>query len=49
LQTPFARRFKNLSEAQIDEALQSFRLENCLLRGDFIDVLKNRMRSEPWS
>ena len=46
LQTPFARRFKDLSEAQIDGTLRSFRLENCVLRGDFINVLKRSMMKQ---
>jgi len=46
LQTPFARRFKDLSEAQIDEVMQSFRLENCLRRRDFIGALKRSMMGQ---
>lgn len=46
LQTPFARRFKNMSEAEIDETLQSFRLENCVVNQDFIDALSKHMLDE---
>jgi len=46
LQTPFARLFKNLSEAQIDETLSSFRLEHCIPKRNFINVLKKSMMKQ---
>ncbi|MDK1032744.1 MAG: cellulase family glycosylhydrolase, partial [Planctomycetia bacterium] len=44
LQTPFARCFKEMSEAEMDEVLQSFRIENCIINRDFLDVLKTHMQ-----
>jgi hypothetical protein len=43
LQTPFARRFKDMSDADIDETLRSFRLENCVVNEEFVNVLKRHM------
>jgi hypothetical protein len=43
--TPMARAFKGLSEEQIDDALRSFRFENCVPNADFIEVLKKHMRA----
>ena len=45
LQTPFARRFQGMSDAEIDETMQSFRLENCVRNQGYIDVLKKHMQA----
>ena len=46
LQTPFARRFKDMSDAEIDETLRSFRLENCVVNQDLIDEFRQYMLAE---
>ncbi|MDP6380095.1 MAG: cellulase family glycosylhydrolase, partial [Phycisphaerae bacterium] len=44
LQTPFARCFKDMSEGEMDSVLGSFRIENCVINRDFVDVLKKSMQ-----
>lgn len=40
MQPAFAKRFKGLSESQIDQVMQSFEFRNCRVRKDLVDVLK---------
>jgi endoglucanase len=40
MQPAFARRFRNLSETQIDRVMQSFALRNCRVREGLAEVLK---------
>lgn len=43
LLTPFARAFKGMTESQLDEALASFRREQCLVNQNWLAVLKKWM------
>ena len=43
MQPAYARCFRGLSETELDRVLQSFRLENCALREDLLDVVKRRL------
>jgi hypothetical protein len=40
LQFPYAKCFRNRTETEIDRILASFRLENCLIRGDMLEVIR---------
>ncbi len=40
MQPAFAKRFKGLSESQIDKVMQSFAFRNCRVRKDLVEVLK---------
>jgi aryl-phospho-beta-D-glucosidase BglC (GH1 family) len=43
LQPYYARCFTGLSEAEIDRVLQSFRLENCRVRHDLVEVVRRHL------
>jgi len=45
LQPAYARCFLDRSEAEIDRILQSFRLENCQVHHDLIDIIQNHLTS----
>jgi len=40
LQPSFAKRFKGLSESQIDRVMQSFALRNCRVQKGLVEVMK---------
>ena len=41
MQPAYAKRFKGLSEAELDQVLQSFAFKNCRPRQDILKVLKS--------
>jgi endoglucanase len=43
MQPTYARCFRGLSENDLDRVLSSFRLENCCVRQDMLDVLRPRL------
>jgi endoglucanase len=43
LQPAFAKCFRDLSEKEIDQTLQSFRLENCKIHDDLISTIRRHM------
>jgi endoglucanase len=43
MQPAYAKCFRGLSESRLDEILQSFRLENCLVRQDLTAVVRRHL------
>jgi aryl-phospho-beta-D-glucosidase BglC (GH1 family) len=47
MQPAYAKCFRGLSESRLDEILQSFRLENCVVRHDLAAILRRRLPLDP--
>jgi endoglucanase len=41
----YAEHFRGMDEAQIDELMRSFRFENCVKRGELVDILSDYSRA----